>query len=574
MKKSFFRRLSLALVMLMLLGSFAGCGSNNPSTTETPSESTSASTTAAVSESASTTTEPVSSEPEPPKLGYLEDTSPITFDVYFNASWFTEQWLTDIPTRSTTFITNKTGVSLNLMAPTGVESERMTTMIASGEVPDFIISDFYDPNTTKLYQAGLLEPLNKLADEYDQAFYSVVKPSQIGWFTRDDGNIYDYPNFANAYETAVADTDKSFYAGDVVLAARKDIYEAIGSPDMTTPDGFLNALKAAKEQFPEVDGQPLIPLGMLFGSGGSRLTDGYIPQLLGLPIEKDGKMYDNLSDPEYITWLKTLRKANEMGLIAKENFIDQRAQHDEKLNGARYFMTTQGRSDIGGINGALYLANKENGKYYIPVDAIRNSKQEDPKIIGKILLDGWMNIHITTANKDKARAIRFLNYIMGPEGQHDAFFGEKDVTYTVENNINTIKPEVLTDPDMAKKYYVNGSNWTFNNYEYLNPIRKMLPKPEKVVRDDFIDYGTKYFFAAPQLSGITVDPSSDEGIAEQNIGTLWGETLPKLILAKTDTEFDVLLGEFMTKRDSMGYSMLMDARNMQYQKNKDRLGMK
>lgn len=570
MKKSVIRTLSLCLVALMLLGSFAGCGSSTtPTTTTTPSPSASVSASA----SASATAEPSSSEPEPPKLGYLEDTSPITFDVYFNASWFTEQWLTDIATRSSAYITKKTGVSLNLMAPTGVESERMTTMIASGEVPDIIISDFYDPNTTKLYQAGLLEPLNKLADQYDEFFYTVVKPSQIGWFTRDDGNIYDYPNFANAYETVMADSDKSFYAGDIVVAARKDIYEGIGSPDMTTPDGFLNALKAAKEKFPEVDGQPMIPIGMLFGANGSRFIDAYIPQLLGLPVEKDGKMYDNLSDPGYITWIKTLRKANEMGLIAKENFIDQRAQHDEKLNGARYFMTTQGRSDIDGVNGALFTANKDNGKYYIPVDAIRNSKQEDPKIIGKILLDGWMDIHITTACKDKARAIRFLNYMMGPEGQHDAYFGEKDVTYTVENGIDTIKPEVLADPDMVKKYYVSGTNWTFYNYEYLNPILKMLPKAEKTQKDAFIDYGTKYFFAAPQLSGITVDPSSDEGIAEQNIGTLWGETIPKLILAKSDAEFDVLLSDFLAKRDSMGYAMLMDARNAQYQINKDRLGM-
>lgn len=573
MKKSMLRTVSLCLALFVLLGSFAGCGtttstpSPSPSTVSTPSPSSSI--------SASASTEPSSSsEPEPQKPAYLQDTKPITFDVYFNASWFAEQWITDVATRSTAYITKKTGVSLNLIAPTGNEAEKMTTMIASGEVPDMILSDFYDANTIKLFQAGLLEPLNKLADQYDKAFYEVVKASQIGWLSKADGNIYDYPNFANAYEIAMANPDKTFYVGDALVDVRKDMYEAIGKPDMTTPEGFLNGLKAAKEKFPQVDGQPMIPIGMIFNPQGCRFIDNYIPQLAALPIEKDGKLYDNLSDPEYITWIKTLRKANEMGLISKENFIDQRSQHDEKLAGARYFITTQGRSDTAGPNATLYKANKDTGKYYIALDAVRNSKKEDPKLIGKILLDGWMDAHITTKCKDKARAIRFLNYLMGPEGQFDAWYGEKDVTYTVENGKNVIKKEVLDDKDAAAKYYVGGFNWTFFNLDITNEFRKLAPPAERTVIEDIVDYEAKYVFFAPQLNSIALDPSSEEGVAEQNISTLWGETVPKLVLAKSDTEFDILLKDFLAKRDTMGYAKVMDVRNALYQKNKDRLGMK
>ena len=46
-----------------------------------------------------------------------------------------------------------------------------------------------------------------------------------------------------------------------VYMVRKDMYEALGKPDMTTPEGFVNTLVAAKEKFPDVDGSPLIPLG-------------------------------------------------------------------------------------------------------------------------------------------------------------------------------------------------------------------------------------------------------------------------------------------------------------------------
>ena len=54
---------------------------------------------------------------------------------------------------------------------------------------------------------------------------------------------------------------------------RKDMYEAIGKPDMRTPEGFLKALKMAKEKYPSVNGQPLIPLGLNeFTNAGNTIT--------------------------------------------------------------------------------------------------------------------------------------------------------------------------------------------------------------------------------------------------------------------------------------------------------------
>ena len=575
MKKSIFRMLCLCVAMLMLVSGLAGCG-NKPVDQQTATPSATA---------APASGEAISSAPASEGPAYLLDTTPITFDVYFNASWFAEQWITDVATRTTAYITKKTGVSLNLIAPTGNEAEKMTTMIASGEVPDIIMSDFIDTNTTKLYQAGLLEPLNKLADQYDKSFYDVVAQSQIGWFTRDDGNIYDYPNFANAWETAQAAADKTFYAGDTCVAVRKDIYEAIGKPDMTTPEGFLNGMKLAQEKYPTIDGKPMIPIGIIFTQNGSRFINSYIPQLIGVPVEKDGVINVNpfsgepagaLTDTEYITWLKTLRKANEMGLIATETFIDTRAQHDEKELAGRYFLTTQGRSDIKDKNKQMYQANKDTGLYYIPLDTIRNSKGEDPKIDGKILLDGWMDAHITTKCKDKARAIRFLNYIMGPEGQHDAWYGEEGAAYTVVDGKDTIKPEytdgTIPDDQVRKEYCVNGGNWTFYNTDIANTFVVQPKEWEPII--DFNAYGAKYFYPAPQLSNIVLDPSSDEGIAEANIDILWGETLPKLILAKSDTEFDQLLNDYLAKRVELGYDKVVAARNELYQMNKARLGIK
>ena len=577
MKRNVSRVLFLFLALLVFMGSFAACGEKPAVDQQTASAS------AATLPAESSASESATSSAEPEKPAYLLDTTPITLDVYFNASWYAEQWITDINTRSTSYITKKTGVTLNLIAPTGNESEKMATMIASNEVPDIIMSDFIDANTTNLYKAGLLEPLNKLADQYDKSFYSVVKESQLGWFRRDDGNVYDYPNFASSYEAAMSAVDKP--GGDTALGVRKDIYEAIGKPDMTTPDGFLLGLKLAQEKFPTVDGKPLIPIGLVFDPKGSRFFNAYVSQFLSIPVEKDGVLNVNpgngepsgaLLDPEYVTWLKTFRKANEMGLIAKETYIDTRAQFDEKMLGGRYFVVTQGKSDIKDKNKQLFEANEDTGLYYIPLDAIRNAKGEDPKLNGKILLDGWMNAHITTQCKDKARAFRFLYYIMGPEGQHDAWYGEEGVTYTTIDGKDTINKELtdgtVPDEEVRKNFCVNGGNWTFYNSDI---VRDFIVKPteyEPII--DFDAYGAKYFYAAPQLSSISIDPTTDEGIAEANIDTLWGETLPQLLLAKSDEEFDQILSGYLAKRVELGYDKVMTARNAMYQANKQKLNIK
>ena len=83
------------------------------------------------------------------------------------------------------------------------------------------------------------------------------------------------------------------------------MYEALGKPDMTTPEGFLNALRAAKAKFPTVNGQSLIPFGTNeFGDTGCQQLQGYLAHFLAIAPEKDGKFVNadlGLTDnPDYI----------------------------------------------------------------------------------------------------------------------------------------------------------------------------------------------------------------------------------------------------------------------------------
>ena len=515
---------------------------------------------------------------------WTTDTSPITIDVYFNASWMAMQWITDVPTMTTAYITKRTGVTINILTPTGSEAEKMNTMIASGDVPDVIMANTWDKEMQAIIAAGLVQPLNKLADQYDKSFYEIVAPSQMGWYTKADGNIYDYPNFANAYEKvqeAIAKNPDAAlkYTGDTCVAVRKDIYEAIGSPDMTTPEGFLGALQAAKAKFPTVGGKPLIPINFAeITETGSGALFG-ITLLANVPAyTADGKMNDTINDPEYIRWLKTLRKANELGLVSKDIFMDKRAQIEEKTLNGRYFVSMMGKSDISGNNTTLYvdMGGKDTGLYYMPVDAMRNSKGENPAINAKIMLDGWMNSFITTKCRDTARAFRFLNYINGPEGQHDAFYGELGVAYDVVDGVDTYKPFIVDQSismkELDKKYFVRGSNWLWFNSDIINayPIVKAPFNPIEL----FNAYAAKYIAFRPEFSGLTLSADSKEALAKSIIDIEWGTTVTKLIIAKSDAEFDQILTDFNAKRLELGYEKVRAAQQKMLDTNKQKLGIK
>lgn len=79
---------------------------------------------------------------------------------------------------------------------------------------------------------------------------------------------------------------------------------------MTTPEGFCAAVKKAAEMFPEVDGEPLIPIGAhVFDNEGNVSFDKYLMNFLAIPWEKDGVYYDRYTDPEYFRLAESIQTA-------------------------------------------------------------------------------------------------------------------------------------------------------------------------------------------------------------------------------------------------------------------------
>ncbi|MCA1029516.1 extracellular solute-binding protein [Bacillus timonensis] len=497
--------------------------------------------------------------------GWQIDNSPITFDWYVNFSWFASKWGEDAVSK---YVTDKTGVSINFISPAGNEAEKMNTMIASGSLPDFITIGWWEDAVKKMIEGELVLPLNELAENYDPYFFKVADGAKLEWYKQEDGNVYGYPNASSSPKDF--DKYKELKPSNQTFLVRKDMYEAIGSPDMRTPEGFLNALKAAKEKFPEVHGAPLIPLGLNeFTDVGNASLEGYLQNFLAIPMEKDGNLYDRSTDEEYLKWLKTLREANDMGLLAKDIFIDKRPQMEEKISQGRYFAMLYQRSDLAAQQQALY-ANDPNS-IYIAVDGPANSNLDAPTLAGDSI-SGWTVTLISKDVKDKERAIRFLSYLISEEGQKDLYLGKEGLTYEVVDGKPQFKPEVLDllNKDRAafdQQFGAAYKYWmlmdTNMNLQWVPPTAEPFKQMEDWTK------GKTMSFAA--FDGINPTGTSAEGVAANKIAQEWGKTLPKLLLAKSEKEFDKIYDAFLEKREKYGYDKVKVYQEKVFKTNKEKL---
>ncbi|MCL2881175.1 MAG: extracellular solute-binding protein, partial [Treponema sp.] len=334
----------------------------------------------------------------------------------------------------------------------------------------------------------------------------------------------------------------------------------------TTPEGFLNALRAAKAKFPVINGQPIIPLVFReFTSGGNAALAGHLQHYLAmLPETADGKYEDpNLGpdNPEYVRWLKTFRQAASEGLIPMDVFVDQRPQIEEKAAQGRYFAMIYQNWDMQAAQIARY--NADPNSIYIAVNGPKNTHGDDPMLpAGGIA--GWTLTLISKNCKDKARAIQFLSYLMSEEGQMDTYFGVPEnnpygiePTYTYNDGVPTLLPDIkeMDKLDKNRQEVEIGVQYT---YWMLmdNPWTMQFPQEYSPALEQPQLWTRPYAESFAVYDGLEMPVGSDEATIADSITRRWGQDLPRLLLAKTDAEFNSIWADYQKYKIDQGFEKL------------------
>ena len=495
----------------------------------------------------------------------LHTDEPVTLDWYVNYSWFGGQWGKNLVSQK---ITEETGVTVNFVTPSGTEEDKLNALIASDSLPDIITIGWWEHQLNDIIENDMAYPLNELADEYDMYFWQVTDSDVVNWYTQEDGNIYCYPN--SSYTPKDLEKHSNIGSNETFLV-RKDIYEAIGSPDMTTPEGFASAVRQAAQMFPEVDGEPLIPIGAHeFTNLGNVSFDTYLMDFLAVPYEKDNQIYDRYTDHEYITWLKMFRELAQEGYLKDDIFVDQRNQTEEKMAEGRYFCMIYRCTDMLAQQKQLY--DNDPDSIYIAVDGPKNSAGDAHQLYTSGI-NGWTVTLISKNCKNPDRAIQFMDYLMSEHGQKMTYLGVEGETYDMVDETPVLKEEVksILDTDRTKYDELYGAD---NMYWMLQ--NNAMQSEWKVKQESYISQLEEWTYPYTCYKGAyetVLKINSREANEDEKITKLWSETLPQLLLAESDQQFDEILDEFVQEREKEGFEDVNRAKTEYVLEAKEKLGI-
>ncbi|WBX82027.1 extracellular solute-binding protein [Virgibacillus salarius] len=246
---------------------------------------------------------------------------PLEITMFGNYDWYTMPlWGEDVATK---WIKENKKVDITAIDGGGNAAQRLSTMIASNDLPDFIWLD-KGTDVERLRKGGALVPLDPYLDKYTN-LQEWFGESGINMLRSEDGKLYQYPNWYNA---------KPF--GNAGYVVNKGIYEELGSPPLETTEDLYNYLKQVKENYPnitpfetDVEGQGINVLYSAFAENQS-------PANIRINAVPEGdKLTSIFTNEEYVESLQYASKLYREGLITQDALTQDRDMVTEKVSSGR-----------------------------------------------------------------------------------------------------------------------------------------------------------------------------------------------------------------------------------------------
>lgn len=489
------------------------------------------------------------------QLDKKEETTKLTW--YVNADWWNTEYGKDMVTKKI-----KEDLNVDIKFITG-DDTKLNTYFAGGDMPDIVT--VFDSNSQVARKADSWAlPLQDLAEKYDPYFNTVAREETLNWYKLGDGKSYGYPDYSNV--------QSDFDSGDIysrdAFIIRKDVYEAIGKPDFSTPAGFVEGMKKIKAQFPD-----LIPFGFNdFAADGSSngSMDSVVQDMLGVPYTKDGKYYDRNLDEDYIEWVKAFRQVHEDGNVSDDTFTDDGDKFKEKLQTGKYATVMIGSFVNQGIPLQTFKASNPDAEY-MAIDGIQSTVGNEPTLT-QAGISGWMINYISQKCADPAKAIQVFTYLLSDEGEMLTNFGIEGETYTKEAD-GTVKwtdearKIQQDDPEKWQLEYRMGEFIQFghdrfkamNPDSYVDAVKQMQEWGDGKLTSQFL------------TENIGPDAGTQEARAQSAIQTNWSTTLVGMLRAKDEATLEGLLEDYKAFQKDNKIDDVNKVRNEKIKENEAKL---
>lgn len=543
MKRSLLRVLCLMLAAAMMLTFVMGCGAQKEAAKPADSavEQSSAPADSKAEEAA-----PV----DPNAMEWTAKKDPVKFTAFLDSNpnpW--DGWGTDPVTQE---ITKRTGVTVDITIATTTEHEEINAMLASGELPDFIITQNGALRST-LWKQGFAQPLNKLMDQYAPNMKNIIPKDMDKIYKESDGNLYFIPDY-------YSDVDRVMQLKGIQqtisgFTINMPMYEKIGKPPIATLEDYRNVLKIAKEQlgkdapllaydmtaeYPEDDQKNMAQLINRIYGGGATKT-----------IAEDGTVHLNFRDETYVKALKYINSLYRDGLLSPEIFTTQKQEQKDSILQNQKVFSAWGQPFY------VYKYDMTENGPYKPIDPPKEAGIDPKWRAASATIGGGMITSITTACKNPERAILYLEFLLSDEGQMLTYHGIEGKDYTMVDGMpknsaekDKMWGEKFTDVQ-SKMGIINyrvtwfATNWADMLYYYWLNDSKPTYKVDTEVNN-------KYARNERMNELLIVESDSNEKVIETKVFELWKKTLPKFYLAKSEADLTAAYDEFIKNAEKLG----------------------
>ena len=311
--------------------------------------------------------------------------------------------------------------------PVGGGSEKFNLIIASGELPDMMVTSWARiSGGAKMYaDDGIIIPLSGLIKKYmpNLSAYMEEHPEVAKQFTNDEGEIYYIPFIRR-------DPELKVFEGPII---RQDWLDKLGLDTPSNPDELYKVLKAFKEDDPNGNGKkdeiPMTAIGFENSSYGIGDLLWMFGTTYDYYIGDDGKVTHGILEDNFEEGLKYIIQLYKEGLIDPDYILND----TDKLSGkimndqAGFAYSAQPSKYYANMNDGV---RKVVGIPHLKKDGVKHNVFEEAYVMDVTTI----SMAVTTANKNPSGSLRWFDNFYGGKGMEIFNSGVEGVSYERDAN--------------------------------------------------------------------------------------------------------------------------------------------
>lgn len=493
---------------------------------------------------------------------WKEDTSDCTVTWFFAYDWYGKQF-DEVNNAFDKKLYEETGVKLEIQ--TG-DTDKLNMLIQTGKLPDIITLDANSTQRKLLEENGMVQPLDTLRDQYAPDL--VVPQSMIDWYTASDGHWYSIASYYYGDDNIV--DNNGYFETHNQNYVRDDILQEIGMTydDLRTKEGFLNALRAVKEQNIQYNGQTVVPYMVLFAD---KADIQVAQQLGGSEEDENGNFRSIYTTPEYREAMLLFNQMYREGLLTDASFTVDKSQLEQEVAAGRVFASTA-KTNVSTARDSLYAM--DNNAKILYAGQFTGDTNDEVMVPANNNM-GWTASLINKDAENADRIIRMFAYLNTQEATLDNQWGVGGWVLG-DDGLVVRDPELMAfqeeNPSEFSAKYSGDMGWT-SDYTI---IQGTYPDDGGVWTQDVYNQthdGRIVIYDDKCFADVAPEAGSDEAAIQARINEYKKQALGKIITAATPEQCEAELDAALAEMENLGLSQLIEYQNKFFQENKKKLGL-